>query len=97
MVIGSALCETLLWQKSSLATACFVSFVFLFYPIPEVIFISSNTWYLGIINILEMDGYNTSSFFDLSCRDSTLGQLDFPMSGSSFTEFCWSMRSHLAE
>ena len=56
MVIGSALCETLLWQKSSLATAGFVSFVFLFYPIPEVIFISSNTWYLGIINILEMDG-----------------------------------------
>lgn len=97
MVIGSALCETLLWQSSSLATACFVSFVFLFYPSPEVIFISSNSWYLGNINILEMDGYNTSSFFDLFCRDSTRGQLDFPMSGSSFTELCWSMRSHLAE
>lgn len=37
-------------------------FVFLFYLVPEVIFISFNTWYLSFINILEMDGYNTSSF-----------------------------------
>lgn len=65
-------------------------FVFLFYPVPEVIFISFNTWYLSFINILEMDGYNTSSFFDLFCRESPLGQPDFPMSGSSFTELYWS-------
>ena len=72
-------------------------FVFFFYPVPEVMFISFNTCYLSIINILEMDGYNTSSFFDLFCRDSTLGQLDFPMSGASFTELYWSMRSHFTE
>ena len=83
--------------KAVLLLGLFHLFVFLFYPVPEVIFISFNTWYLSIINILEMDDYHTSSFFDLFCRDSTLGQLDFPVSGSSFTELYWSMRSHFTE
>lgn len=67
------------------------------YPVPGVIFISSSTYYLNIINMLKMV-IVPSSFFALFCRESLLRELSggnwiFLYLAQALLELCWSMRS----